>query len=308
MCKVSCSAANLRDSGSASGRCRRHGRRALLALVAFSSFPHDLNSAAAVLSHPRLSAPESIIERVASCGEPEIALVAEAGGLTQISIASSCRAGELVSLSYAEATLVARLDGEGRSVTMLDCFAGDAVPITIAFEDGTSIARKPVTDDLARYSKVAIVWSSSVDLDLHAFEYAAAANDTGHIWSGQRRSLADAEATIQGDKRGHGFLSTASTGDAIGMNVEVYTFAHTPRQKPAGVKMAVEFVTRGSRAEGETCGAGRYADIPFKAYTLERGRDAKRLDLAFASVPCGTELSDAVRVNSRLIPELMIRE
>jgi hypothetical protein len=307
MRKVSCSAANLRESGSAGGSCRRHGWRAFFALVAFLSIPHDLIGAAA-LSYPRLSAPESIIERVASCGDPEIALAAEAGGLTQISIASPCRAGELVSFSYAEATLVARLDGEGRSVTLLDCFAGDVVPITIAFEDGTSIVRKPVTDDLARYSKVAIVWSSSVDLDLHAFEYAAAASDTGHIWSGQRRSLADAEATTRGDKRGHGFLSAASTGDAIGMNVEVYTFVHAARQKPAGVKMAVEFVTRGSRAGGETCGTGRYADIPFKAYTLDKGRDAKRLDLAFASVPCGTELSDAVRVNSRLIPELMIRE
>ena len=50
--------------------------------------------------------------------------------------ASSCRAGELVSFSYSEATLVARLDGEGRSVTLLDCFAGDAVPITIAFRSG----------------------------------------------------------------------------------------------------------------------------------------------------------------------------
>ena len=213
-----------------------------------------------------------------------------------------------MSISYAEATLVARLDEEGRSTTMLDCFAGEAAPITLAFEDGTSVVRQPVTDDLARYTKVAIVWSSSVDLDLHAFEYAAAAGDPGHVWTGNSLSLADAEARARGDKRGHGFISTTANGSSIGMNVEVYTFVRAPRQKPAAVKIGVDFASRGNKAEGEYCGAGKYAEVHFKAYTLERGRVAKQLDLAFAGVPCGTQIGDGVRINSRLIPELVIRE
>jgi hypothetical protein len=244
----------------------------------------------------------------ASCDEPGVSLSAEAGGLTRISVGSSCRAGELVSITYADATLVDRLDASGHSETALDCFAGNAVPVTIVFEDGTSITRQPVTDDIAQYSKVAILWSSSVDLDLHAFEYAAAPGDAGHVWSGAPLSLAEAEARAKHDKRGHGFLSTASTGTSIGMNVEVYTFVHYPREKAAGVKIGVDFVTRGGRAEGEFCGTGRYAEIQFKAYMLEKGRVAKRLDLAFAGLPCGTEIGDAARINSRLIPELTIRE
>lgn len=243
-----------------------------------------------------------------TCAPPEIALAAEAGGLTQITVGSACRAGELVSISYAEATFVVRLDNEGRSKTELDCFAGNAEPITITFEDGTRVIRQPVTDDLTRYSKVAIVWSSSVDLDLHAFEYAATRNDPGHIWSGHRLSLSEAEASAQREKRGHGFLSSASSGTSIGMNVEVYTYVHYPREKTSGVKIGVDFVTRGSRAQGDYCGSGPYAETQFKAYTLERGRATRRLDLAFAAVPCGTDISDAVRINSRLIPELIIRE
>lgn len=246
--------------------------------------------------------------RVAACGEPDISLSPEEGGLTQISVASPCRAGELVSFTYADATLVERLGADGHTKTMLDCFAGDTAPITITFEDGTSTVRQPATDDLTKYSKIAILWSSSVDLDLHAFEYAAAQDDPGHIWSGAPLSLAEAETRTKREKRGHGFLSTASAGRSIGMNVEVYTFVHHPRQKAAGVKMGVDFVSRGRRADGEYCGTDRYAEVHFKAYTLEKGRAVKRLDVAFASLPCGTDISDAARINSRLIPEFSIRE
>lgn len=247
------------------------------------------------------------LQVASTCGEPEIALGPEPGGLTRIAVGSPCRAGELVSITYAEATFVERLDGDGRSQMVLDCFAGE-VPITFVFEDGMSTIRQPITDDLAKYSKVAIVWSSSVDLDLHAFEYAAARDDSGHIWSGAPQSPAAAETRARIEKRGHGFLSSASNGTSIGMNVEVYTFIHSPRQKAAGVKVGVDFVTRGARADGEYCGTGRYAEIQFKAYTLEKGLVTKRLDLAFASVPCGSDISDAARINSRLIPELTIRE
>jgi len=262
----------------------------------------------AALLHSRFASPGLPIKRVAACGEPDVTLSPIAGGLTQIVVGSSCRAGELVSITYSEATLVERLDAEGRARIPLDCFAGDTAPVSISFEDGTRVSRQPVTDDLMKYSKVAIVWSSSVDLNLHAFEYAAAANDAGHISPDKPLSLAEAEARAKTDKRGHGYLSTESNGTAIGMNVEVYTFVHYPREKPAGIKIGVEFASRGARAEGEYCGAGKYAEIRFKAFTLEKGRVARRLDVAFAGVPCGTDIGEVARINSRLIPELTIRE
>lgn len=291
-------------------RARRVFRDFLSALAVFS-LPCAFWTAAVAFplqGQVKIAGSEASIRPVAAaCGEPDVTLSPEAGGLTLISVGSSCRAGELVSITYAEATLVERLDAHGSSKTLLDCFAGDAVPITIAFEDGTSLTRQPVTDDLTKYSKVAILWSNSVDLDLHAFEYAAASGDPGHVWSGAPLSFAEAQTRAKLEKRGHGFLSAASAGRSIGMNIEVYTFVHDPREKAAGVKMGVDFVTRGGRAEGDYCGDGRYAEIQFKAYTLEKGRVAKRLDLAFAGLPCGTDISDAARINSRLIPELTIR-
>lgn len=241
------------------------------------------------------------------CPGPDIALAAEAGGRTRIVIKSSCRAGELVSFSYADATFLAVVSAQGQAETVIDCFAGSTSPITIVLEDGTSVVRQPVTDDMAMLSKVAIVWSSSVDLDLHAFEYAASRGTKGHIWSGHALSFAEASAAAEQDGRSHGFLSTASAGSGVGMNAEVYTFVHAPRERSGGVKIAVDFASRGDRAEGDYCAGGRFAELHFKAYILERGRTARQLDLAFASVPCGTDLNESARFNTRLIPELLIR-
>ena len=69
-------------------------------------------------------------------------------------------------------------------------------------------------------SKVTIVWSGAVDLDLHAFEYSAAFGGPGHVWSEQPRSLG--EVTAERDGRGHGFLSTASAGGEIGSPIGAY--------------------------------------------------------------------------------------
>jgi hypothetical protein len=305
----------VRCSASANSRCPiliadhihirvRRAFRSLIATITVFSLPYAFWIVAAALPFEQAAGASTST----ACGEPQISLSPKTGGLTQISVASSCRAGELVSITYADATLVERLDAKGNSTTLLDCFAGDAAAITIAFENGTRLTRQPATDDLTKYSKVAILWSSSVDLDLHAFEYAAVPGDPGQIWSGKPLSLAEAETRAKREKRGHGFLSASSAGRSIGMNVEVYTFVHYPGEKAAGVKMGVDFATRGARADGEYCGAGRHAEVQFKAYTLEKGRVAKRLDLAFASIPCGTNISGTARINSRLIPELTIRE
>ncbi len=85
------------------------------------------------------------------------------------------------------------------------------------------------------------------------------------------------------------------------MNVEVYTFVHHPHEKPAGAKIGVDFATRGAKAEGDYCGTGRYAEICSRPTCSRRAASSRQLDLAFAGVPCGTEINDAVRINSRLI-------
>jgi hypothetical protein len=243
-----------------------------------------------------------------ACGEPHVDITPVRGGRTRIALDSPCRAQELVIFTYAGTVFIQSLDEVGRAAFLLDCFAGDSEPVTIRFEDRTTIVRHPIVDDDMRdFSKVAIVWSSTVDLDLHAFEYSATFGSPGHVWSGRPGSLEEASAQAQADDRGHGFMSKVGAGGEIGMNLEVYTFVHRRGQHGGFVKLAVDYKSRGNRPEGRFCGAGDLAEMPFKAYVLERGRPYRQLDLAFAPVPCGEEIGRGARFNARLIPDLVIR-
>src|SRR5262249_45128711 len=155
------------------------------------------------------------------------------------------------------------LDGLGRAELVLDCFAGDREAVALSFDDKTTVYRQPVVgEDMRDFSKVTIVWTSAVDLDLHAFEYAAAFESPGHVWTKQPRSFEEA-ATGQGDGRGHGFLSTISAGTELGMNMEIYTFVHQHGESPGIIKFAVDYVSRGSRPEGRFCGSGDLAEMRF---------------------------------------------
>jgi hypothetical protein len=228
------------------------------------------------------------------------------GGRTRIIVDTPCRAQQLVIITYAGAVFIQPLDDAGRTRFTLDCFAGDGEPVTIRFEDQTTFVQHPIVDEGMRdFSKVAIVWSSTVDLDLHAFEYSATFGGPGHVWSGQPRSLG--EAVTERDGRGHGFLSTATAGGEIGMNIEVYTFVHQRGEAAGVVKLAVEYKSRGPKPAGRFCGSGDLAELRFKAYILDRDAPLRTLDLAFAAVSCGVEISPGAQINARLIPDLLIR-
>jgi hypothetical protein len=239
-----------------------------------------------------------------ACGEPDTALSAQPGGKTLISIVSTCRAGQIVTFSYDGATFIKWMDAQGKVAFLLDCFAGASEPVTMAFEDNTKVARLPIANDIERYSKVAIVWSSSVDLDLHAFEHAAQWDESGHVWSGAPGSLVAAE--LQENGRGHGFLSTSGSGGEVGMNAEVYTYVHHAGEPAGYIKLSVDLVSRGDRATGEFCGSGQFAELHFKGYILEPGKPVRTLDVAFFGLPCGTDISHRARYNMKLIPDLAV--
>src|SRR5215813_11747025 len=103
--------------------------------------------------------------------------------------------GDGVIFTYAGAIFIKRLNDAGRTAITLDCFAGDRETVTIRFEDQTTVARQPIVEEEMRdLSKVTIVWSGAVDLDLHAFEYSATFGGPGHVWSEQPRSLGEVTA------------------------------------------------------------------------------------------------------------------
>jgi hypothetical protein len=247
-------------------------------------------------------------ETIPACAAPRISIVPMRAGRAELVIDSDCRRFQSVRIRYASMEFVRTVDENGRLDFILDCIAGDAAPVEFVFADGSHVAKKLTTLDLDKVTKVAVIWSAPVNLDLHAFEYAAAPQSPGHIWRGSPSSESDAAKIIAAEKRGHGFMTVTSTGKENGTKLEVYTFWHQPGQKNGVINMALDYESRANGPRDmETCGSGLYSDLEYEAVLLDRNRPAKRFFAKFASLDCSKQLSGLDRYNHKSVPEIFIK-
>lgn len=247
-------------------------------------------------------------EIVPSCAAPRISLIPMRAGRAELVVDSACRRFQTVRIRYAGMEFVRTVDENGRLDFILDCIAGDAVPVEFVFADGSHVAKKLTALDLDKVTKIAVIWSAPVNLDLHAFEYAAPPQSQGHIWRGSPSSETDAAKRIAAEKRGHGFMTASSTGKENGAKLEVYTFWHHPGQKSGVINMALDYESRASGPRDlETCGAGLYSDVEYEAVVLDRNGPAKRFFAKFASLDCSMQLSGLDRYNHKTVPEIFIK-
>ncbi len=173
-----------------------------------------------------------------ACGVPAITAKALPAGRMQVLLASTCRAGEMVSWRYGGAEYQAKLDGAGRLDLTVDGFAGTSTLVEIVLADSTRVELPLEAENVGGVTKVALIWRGPADLDLHAFAHAAAPGKAGHVWSGAASSATDASRAAGQGPRGAGFLSApAATGP--GDQVEVYTFVHAAREGPGHIAFAV---------------------------------------------------------------------
>lgn len=241
-----------------------------------------------------------------SCGDSEITVVPLAGGRTLFSVNDPCRAGQAVSFTYAGIPFQRALDAQGRLDFTLDCFAGDGTPVAIAFQDGSTFTRNAVARDMNRVSKISVLWSAPVNLDLHAFEYAANFGKLGHVWAGAPSSPDMAKQNGRDEGRGRGFMGFKSDGRNGANHLEVYTFWHHRRETSGVVRLALDYESRGFTPNGETCGSGRFAEVAFLVLKFSNGGQFKRSEGAFEAAACGTALSEQARYNDKAIPDLFL--
>lgn len=242
-----------------------------------------------------------------SCGVPETKTEPLAAGRMQLALASTCRAGQEIEWTYGGAEFTAKLDAAGKLDLVIDCFAGTATPVDIKFADGTNLSLPVTARDLDRVSKVALIWRSAVDLDLHAFEYAAAVGEPGHVWAGATANLEAIRERLEKSPRGAGFLSTVTKGDGSRDKVEVYTFLHRDGHASGQIGLAVDHATRGARPAGDTCGSGVLAEVPFRLVTSGRRNPVTHTAGIIAAAACDGAIEPAARFATTALPPLRIR-
>lgn len=224
------------------------------------------------------------------CPPATIQSSAMAGGRSRLKVLSPCRKEEAVTLKYAGLSNTGRLDENGQRDFVVDLFAGDHTVVEFIFADGSRTARLPISNDLVRLSKVAVVWRGPVNLDLHAFEYSSRIGGRGHIWAGSPSSFEIADAA-SGNRKGQGFLSSQSAGAEDGDHVEVYTFVIAEGQRTGVIETAIHYATRGAIPHGDTCDGRRHASVTFSVFLSSRGQLLEKVTRQFSSVPCGVALT-----------------
>ncbi len=276
-----------------------------MVLVFFFAAPHSLpGGQGALLNLPPADVTLPSLTTVA-CAAQRIDVAPLPGGLMRIIIASPCRPQQDVHIIYAGIELIRRLDGAGGLSIDIDCIAGADFPVDIMFEDGSRESLKVAALDLPRITKIAVLWRAPVNLDLHAFEYAAGPDSPGHIWAGHPSSAKEAEAGLTQTGRGHGFMSSVSTGVEAGAKLEVYTFWRHATQKNGIISMALDYESRAKRPQDpDTCGNGLYAEVRYETILFDRNISVKRQFGSLGSIGCNVQLSGLARYNNKTIPEI----
>ena len=257
---------------------------------------------------PKATPPDPAVKQTgnASCGNPSAKPTALDAGRMRIAITSSCRAAQEIVWTYGGAEFEAKLDNAGRVEVIVDAFAGATTPVEIKFTDQTVLSLPVEALDLDKVSKIAVIWRAPVNLDMHAFEYAALPGQAGHVSAAAPSSLAAAREWIDKSARGHGFLSSRS-GDASRDRLEVYTFLHKDGQTSGLVTTALDYETRGEQPQPAHCGKGEHAEVAFRIVTWSRHGHVMREAGVIPAVECGRDLPQAARLNPATLPTIRIR-
>jgi hypothetical protein len=248
--------------------------------------------------------PVSSQAEVTPCQQPTVEIAPRIGGQLQFKIQSPCRKGELVLGRYGEFVIVERFDGNGNLTLPLDCFLGDQ-EIELTFSNKWRITNHSCSPIEQALTKVAIVWHDRINLDLHAFEYAAPPGSEYDRSARNPGSYETARSEYFRSGRSHGFMSTVSDGQQLGHNVEVYTLLHHQAEQRGLIAMTVSLGAHDSAVSRESCSNSSrdQLHIDLDVYVLEHGTKLRNYDRTFVAQPCSDA---AARFVTSLVPNILV--
>ena len=150
-----------------------------------------------------------------------------------------CDGGSAVSIRQGALKFAQTLDETGRLELRMPALTEDvAVEVTLA---GRKISGALNVTDALEFQHVALVWTGPQMLRLNAFEFGAARNEIGHVWSGAPKSPNRAS-------RGTGGYLTRYTSET-GPSVEIYSLPVDRSPLRGVVRLVVE-----AQVSRDTCG------------------------------------------------------
>ncbi len=178
-------------------------------------------------SDVRLELPEMQANSDASCGI-DLTLQVNIGAEIVASLFSPCRPEQRFLVEHSGLAFEATTDIDGFANFVVPAMVSEAV-VRVAFPDGGTAFTDTAVESMSRMRRIAVVWNTPVDLDLHALEFGAATGSDWDIWSGNPRDYRMSR------RAGGGYLTSLGLSDGSGVQAEVYTIFDTLRTKDGDV-------------------------------------------------------------------------
>ncbi len=241
-----------------------------------------------------------------ACRDVELKGTPQPAARIEIKVVSKCLAGRSVIIAYGNYEFVRKVGADGTMTMLLDMFEANA-PLALKLDDGTTMNIDTTGVDYSGISKVAVLWTAPVNLDLHAHEYLAPRGTPGHVWSKAPGSLENALQAAGSGKRARGFISMDDNGKGPGLHAEVYTFLHNPAQRNGAITLLIDYETRGDVPEPPYCGDGELAQIEAHVMRLRPGGGLEKETVRLGPAPCGQKIPEAQRFNSDTLSDLVAK-
>lgn len=177
--------------------------------------------------------------RLSTGCDPRLFLTPAPAGTFSLSFRAPCDGEAEVEIRQGPLVATQRLDRTGRLALRIPALS-DEVAVQVALGDTTLSAELTVPDALD-FQHVALIWHGPQMLKLNAFEFGAARNEIGHVWSGAPKTPTRAS-------RGTGGFLTRLTSDR-GPSAEIYSLPTGRAPLRGVVRLVVE-----AEVTTESCG------------------------------------------------------
>lgn len=168
--------------------------------------------------------------------ETKVVALTSAAAMVDLIIDANCNRNEGFTVHHNGMMVSGKTDGDGLASMMLPALSEEAVYI-VTFSGGDTVVASSEVLSVPDYDRAIVQWSAFDGLQVHALEYGAAYDESGHIWSG---SMGEMSRAVAGEG---GFMMRI--GEATELNthmIEVYTFPTGTALAEGAVELSLEAV------------------------------------------------------------------
>lgn len=204
--------------------------------------PQDASAPAALPTPPQLVAletpavPDLPVEEITPEFACDIVLTAEplAAAMVELTLQADCLPNERVTVHHHGMMITDVTGSDGLLRLQVPALAEKSVFIA-SFSSGDGAVVQTNVPSLEFYDRVALQWSGSLGLELHALEFGAEYFSDGHVWADASRAL-DVAARGEG-----GFMTLLGNPDVLNpLMAQIYTFPSEISKKSGDVSVSVE--------------------------------------------------------------------